>query len=140
MCENGRVANASVRLPSGEVVELDDEQQARLDAWVVEARSGDLDWERGAGGVLRQDGEADRRFAPAEAGFDEGSAPCWICGLRVGEGRMAWERSVTEARPHGSNRWYSRHKTAMRRGDEDAEPCEASRAADRAYTAAAHGV
>ena len=120
----------------GGVVELDDEQQARLDGWALEARSDDVGWERGAGGVLRQDGEADRRFAPAEAEFDEGSAPCWICGLRVGEGRAAWERSVTEGRPHGSNKWYSRHKTAMARGMDSAGPCEASRATDRAYVAA----
>ena len=120
----------------GGVVELDDEQQARLDEWAAEAHGGaPLSWERGAGGVLRQDGEADRRFAPAEAEFDEAGEPCWVCGLRVGEGRAAFERSLAGS-PGGSNKWYSRHKTALKRGLGGAEACEASRAADRAYVAA----
>ena len=131
--------NARVRLPAslgGGIVELSAEQQAQLDEWAAEARTDDLAGR--VGGEKRPGGRHVR--VPPEPPFDPGSKPCRICGLRVGEGRIAWEQSVSGARPHGSNKWEKRHRRAMQRGEVSWEHCEASRAADRAYTAATRAV
>ena len=117
-----------MRLPGslgGGIVELDDEQQARLDEWAREARTDEV-----AGRVGGEKKPGGRHVVvPEEVEFDPGAEPCAVCGLRPGEGRIAFEAS-------GGNRWYGRHKSAMERGQDGAEACEAAKAADRAYQTA----
>ena len=113
-------------------MELSDSEQARLDRWVVEARTDEV---AGRIGGEKKPGGRHVVVEPEEP-FDPESEPCRMCGLRVGEGRMAWERSVSEARPKGSAKWYLRHQRAMRRGEDGWEHCAASMAADRAYQTA----
>ena len=116
-------------------MELSAEQQALLDEWAAEARTDDLAGR--AGGAAATPQPLSESGDVLEPEFDPDAAPCAVCGLRPGEGRMAWERSLAEGRsPDGSGRWYVRHQRAMRRGDEGAEWCAASRAADLIYNRA----